>query len=1734
MKKSTKLLVLLLSLALICAGLVIATSADTSEADTVSYVVAGETVKGTLADAVANADAGTTVTLLGNCTVAEAIAVTKTVTVDLNGYTLTTTGANAFNVSGATTVFTVTGTGNITAAGVLATATEDGATINVVGTGVDGITVTHSGSKSTQFMNIKTNTLRLENLTVTAKKGAKNNSFVQLGGNADITVKKTSINLDFNNTNGWTGEFYTFTRLQGTAHLTFEDSAFYSRNPFVEISYISNGTNESISVKNSVIRVNDNDSTYNGARLSIFYVGKEGATGTINVHDSLLECAGRMFASEIDNTAVVGNVYGSTLKVMWSTKDLIKNANAGNINRRFEAVNLYNSENGNPCKVILIDNTTTQTKGGGVRAMEPGVRTNNVSVTTSKSIESGIQVPGAVDENGKVTSWIYAATSTTDAYVWVYDPVGDIDAPYVLVDTTKTDVTVPDYYANFSFDTIRFNQSASGHAMDMAITKENAALSYGDVEKHNDNLQFFTSRGTLYAALETGNAYLKYVVTPYDDNKYTITNDAGETVKITAKDIYGSSYDGTTRNFNTEVGKDKGAQADPFFILGKNTDAAAVIANTGYTSKKVIVSEFDFGSDSDIGFPSINLSIQTRSGGTNNALNGHRLSISNAGNITNTLIDAPADAYTQLNLNEWYRVSVVCYTATNEIHFFINGVYMGKAQGYKDGTAVDENLYFQGVRINVNKTSKHQVGSSFALDNLSTRSFADYQYDEVTYTADSAYNYITTSSPRKYMHDALTVNGRPMADMAAAVAAANATDSKIVVKANVTLGDVTENVTIDLAKTKATFGDDSFGFVKNGTNYTFNKNYWYNAYKFTGDINKLMDGTYDESDFTLVSKVKLGHEFNIENFYTDRVENFVNLTVDTQNGWIYDMEATESVLPKAPDLSDLALADDDKNVYYLPLLEAVPMAHVVKDAAGNILSYGLNNDDTNNAFRNLVSGTTLVLLQDYTVVGGSDHYIRIKNDDPIVTADGVKTVNGVVIDNDYTDEEIAAMRQVATDFKIDLNGNALNLGEYRIVIGQNIEYSVYSSKPGATVNMVTYNGSKIVGARSFNMMYNDGTTSWYEKYDDMLMNMNSRFNFGTYTDRNGDEVKSEMFTMTGAVVFEAVSADSSCSFNVNNVSAARVTNDSNGLIVSRYFDGKFNVTNSIFTTIATGSNAYTMVHIMRPDYTTSNKPDPAELVFNPEIVFEDCMFLNTSPTQNAVNNGGNTTDNSKNIIFRNCISNTRLNAADRAHVYFGEGTSSQNMLVGGQYETEGLIEAYCWEPMTTEAFANEGDYFVKVLKPVYDATAKKINYTAYYFVNNGYGEKFAAEYPGATYYELPLLTTKVVKQEDAVRVSYSRLDGSEAIYAYYVKGADVQTRFVGSDRKSVNNWDLKAEYHVYNANAVTLTYTGWEALPTNVQEDVVIKPTYTVTPNVSGFKANLSLYADFNVNLYIPAAYAEYAKVYVLGNAVDTNAATVGDAEYLMATVSQKCNMAADSIVFTIKLAETVDGKVCEATATVTISIASYANAVLAGEIFTDADKVLMYYMLNYANEAETYFDGAADETVTALLSEYAAYGAMYGADYTYGTTVDTADLSAAFDNATLDIESTPAFVLTLKNGFEGTVTVSYANGLNVRNYTVAADDSRTIVVDGMKMYNFGTILTISANGTVNGEAVSVEGKYTLDTFANYHYNNSMNEESETKAASEACMPLVKALVAYAEVAELYKTGALAGALVTE
>jgi hypothetical protein len=84
------------------------------------------------------------------------------------------------------------------------------------------------------------------------------------------------------------------------------------------------------------------------------------------------------------------------------------------------------------------------------------------------------------------------------------------------------------------------------------------------------------------------------------------------------------------------------------------------------------------------------------------------------------------------------------------------------------------------------------------------------------------------------------------------------------------------------------------------------------------------------------------------------------------------------------------------------------------------------------------------------------------------------------------------------------------------------------------------------------------------------------------------------------------------------------------------------------------------------------------------------------------------------------------------------------------------------------------------------------------------------------------------------------------------------------------------------------------------------------------------------------------------------------------------------------------------------------------------------------------------------------------------------------------------------------------------RTYTVTAESDREIVVAGMKAYNFGTDLTINAEGTIGEEAVATENaQYNLDTFVKYHVESEAEE-------SVACVALLKALYDYVACATAY------------
>ena len=168
--------------------------------------------------------------------------------------------------------------------------------------------------------------------------------------------------------------------------------------------------------------------------------------------------------------------------------------------------------------------------------------------------------------------------------------------------------------------------------------------------------------------------------------------------------------------------------------------------------------------------------------------------------------------------------------------------------------------------------------------------------------------------------------------------------------------------------------------------------------------------------------------------------------------------------------------------------------------------------------------------------------------------------------------------------------------------------------------------------------------------------------------------------------------------------------------------------------------------------------------------------------------------------------------------------------------------------------------------------------------------------------------------------------------------------------------------------------------------------------------------------------------------------------------------------------------------------------------------------MLTYANEAYKYFGDKTnyDATITALLETYADAKGEGMAEQTYAKAIENLAFGTAITEATVNLGSAPAFVFTVAEGFEGTVTVTYAG--NTKTLVIEGGKA---TVNGMKVYNFSSDIIVTAEGTINGEAVTETSTYNLDTFVKYHVESDAPE-------SVACVDLLVALYDYVACADIY------------
>jgi hypothetical protein len=776
--------------------------------------------------------------------------------------------------------------------------------------------------------------------------------------------------------------------------------------------------------------------------------------------------------------------------------------------------------------------------------------------------------------------------------------------------------------------------------------------------------------------------------------------------------------------------------------------------------------------------------------------------------------------------------------------------------------------------------------------------------------------------------------------------------------------------------------------------------------------------------------------------------------------------------------------------------------------------------------------TYAVLDEDgYFSRGGSDYSIFgsgwYKNDNGKIT--GVQLVYGetfvflsdkLVIKGNFQTGARGTESNNKT-FSFDFNGHKITFKSSENTTGKKGNYftakegetfNFYSSLPGAEVKLAGLNGDTSTDASAGyfftvtgqNYTYVDENGKTQEDHAAILENINKT---------EGDNIKAYIGTVTafgatypgsnlaiyGDNLVRLARGDKSCSVNVDGITFVRITDTSRAAFLTERYSGELNVTNANIVSTVNGSIVESIFSTVVNDTNGNGKLDSGEIRALCRTSFINCLIILSANTASEDDYSKDNTLARTNVVagnwgyekiyFENCVTNGRFNPSHLGNVcVLGEGNVSSHISIGNFDE---VVKARYNRPMTFGTLTQDSTFTAYTL--TYDA--EKGDFVEVPFIIAAYGEN--AEGAALT---LPVLTHKMAKESDTVTLTVLGLDGKEVQSVLYVKGAAVTTEL--------------PELNQYNGKVLNLVHNGWEeTLPEIITENFTAKPTYTVVKNISGVRVNLSIYSDFNVNLYIPVALKDYL-VSGEDSLVYTEVDTDGDGvkESIKFVIEIGCDEATEDAVFALsftELGETVS-------ATYTISIADYAKAIFDGDYTAEDDK-LMYYMIAYATEAAEYFgkDTAELDSLLAYLSS-----AKDSVSHDFEKAINNVKLGEAFSSATVGLKSAPEFVLTLKSGFIGTVTVTY--GENVRTYEIGEGHSGEIIVSGMKVYNFGSTLVINAEGTVNGEQVKTENaEYNLDTFVKYHATNAVSG-SETAAESAKCLDLLLAFYDYVTVADAY------------
>ena len=1748
MKKLSKIGLLVLALALICAGIVVSVSGASAKDGLVSYVdETGMVQEGTFEEAWENAAPDSTIKLLGNCEMVEKVNLEgRNLTVDIGNHTLISTDTSAFELMEGTTL-TVIGNGKIALDGMLATSTKENVTFVIEGTaGTKGIDIVHTGASNNRIVYAEYGAWTFKNLDVRSTTDGKQwHAFFEMRNVSTVDVDFTFDTVSMLHDADYVshpGQFIT--NVAGTGHVAVLNSSFVTEHSAIKSGVTNNPGEEVLLIKNSLIscvtdvttikdQVEGNFTGRNYAILGMNDNFKGSPKGIVNIDGSYIESNYRTICYENESgdiTDNVANINNSTIRVI----GLNGNDGTENVSRAI-ILNITGDSS-----IINIK----KSMAGSTGAKQPyaiasvGTRTNIYELTTSKSVGDGFRVIESVDNDGVPT---LVSSAESKVYAWVYDPVGNPDAPYVLVERTfgtvdgkeveTTMVGKPTASKYAGFDTFRFKSISVSSYDEYLIWKDNKTTGTWEAYEPFGNLggkgngavplatfQWEMQGGSYYIAGTSQNKYMKYWVDPGDSTE--------ERIKLA----------GT-----------KG----PYWILGeKHASNATDFANlrtrlAGDNRKAVMVVDFDFGTENGM-YPDFGFQFTSRywdggtSWGVNSETNGEWLVIRDGGKtITNNLGTTGTDltSVPSVNLkgeNEWNHLSVVFYSDASYVgglaYVYLNGELIGTRIYYKPADSVT-NMYLEGVRFNIPQNNQ-LANSTLCLDNISLRCYSDYVYEgEADGGAKSPEKYMVASAPGKYINSFATVVGNSYrgADLETLQEKADELNNVIRLQQDY-YGTIKTNSKIytngyEFVPTEESYGANIVYDENTGSSlYTFMKEYkdyellyyWYiGEYQNTAqmqDLNYYLETKVTIGQIPTYPGAELPSIKDIENFVQKVHSGWHSagddLTIDALVPLTYSVIAANGGVPSGYDADDKPIYGNREPIYMYPSYSYESPTAYIKNADGVVdISYG--DYEASALLYALKPGETFVVCEDFQL---DDNKVNATFSADAKTYGGGFTYSSSTEKKviEYTDAEIAAMQAASAKMALDLNGHTITVGHGSrrgalVLVGSHVSFSVYSSQPGGQVVGIqgTTDSEGIKGVRLFGIHNNKDSDSTPTSSFNVS---NAHLKIGT-VEVDGEVIPGSNLSIYGCMLVEGMVGDNSCTIEVDGIKAVRVAADGPGAFVLRSYSGTMKISN---TTII----APTVANVLASTY---NPSSDASKYLTPEMFLDNCVIVNNGGAiiEQYGSKSGATVMTLKNVVTNGTIDVVNANKGV-SNIVVDSGVIAKAVNPNNRPRVkmaDGVITAKYNQNMKATAFTDNGIYAVNI--PAEIGTTNQIDYEAkiVYIVEEG-KEDLVPEADNHVILVLPALAVGTGTTSELVKVTFMGLDGAPVQSEYYVKGAMPTAPAIPDYKLS---------------DFTTLVYKGeFDKKITAATTTTVYNPIFEVVNNVAGLKSSVSFYTSFNVNVYVPYEYKTYFKrASVDGKALEIKDVTIDGVQYVMCSVPVSADKFARDVKFMLGFDEATLDAVYTGTLSVTTSVMSYAQAILADttETYTDADKALVYAALNYANEAIIYANSEANEAVSALVEQYKN---LAGEDIEdkYAGAFEETNLSAAFLKATVKLDSAPALVFTLRRDFKGSVT--FTIGDYVRTFNVSGNNERTITLEGLGISEFTSDIAITVEGNIGNQtsAVITDGKYNLATFAQYHLERGSFAEDEiptdSQLASKKALAVIDAMYLYANAAKAY------------